>query len=336
MNYYKDYSLLEYNTFHVDLQASGFYKFDYVSELQEWLQTNRTNDVFVLGGGSNVLFTKNFEGTIIYPSFKGIEIEKEEGPDVWVRFAAGEEWDHCVEWAVEQGLGGIENLSYIPGNIGAAPIQNIGAYGVELSDVMVYTEGFYLNNGNFFRKNNEACNFDYRYSIFKGPLRNKVVITSVVLRLSRKPQFQLDYGSVKEMVNSYGEINLTNIRKAIIEIRREKLPDPNEIGNAGSFFKNPVIPASQYSQMQKKWNELSGYPLPDTGMVKIPAGWLIEKCGWKGKRMGNAGVHTKQALVIVNNGGATAKEIIDLAKTIQNDVFQKFGVEIEPEVNIIS
>lgn len=335
MEYFKNFSLLEYNTFHINVQASSFFRFQTVKELQEWLSEKREKDLLVIGGGSNLLFTRDYRGSILYPDFKGMDILYEEGDEVLVRFAAGEEWDSCVQWAVDQGLGGIENLSYIPGRAGAAPVQNIGAYGVELADLMEYTEGVWLDNGEAFRRYRSECDFDYRYSVFKGPSRNKIVITSVVLRLSRKPRFKLDYGSVKCAVEDLGGINLKNVRAAIIGIRRDKLPDPEIKGNAGSFFKNPVVDFCIFEELKEEWRDIPGYELPGKQMVKIPAGWLIEKCGWKGMTLGRAAVHDKQALVLVNNGGATGREIADLARTIQADVLEKFGINLEPEVNIL-
>ncbi|WP_291856309.1 UDP-N-acetylmuramate dehydrogenase [Marinilabilia sp.] len=336
MEHYSNYSLKQHNTFGLDARAKDFWIFDNPDELGGWLHNNQSGDqVLVIGGGSNLLFTKDYEGTILSPAFKGIEITAENGDDVWVRFAAGEEWDYCVEWAVERGLGGIENLSYIPGHAGAAPVQNIGAYGVEVADVLAFVEGFMLGDGTFFRKTREECDFDYRYSIFKGPLKNKVVVTGVVLRLSKNLKFLLDYGTVKDRVRSLGEPSLGNIRKAVVDIRKEKLPEPKVLGNAGSFFKNPVVTISFYQQLQEKWPDIPGYRLEAGKKVKVPAGWLIEKTGWKGREYGNAGVHKNQALVLINRGGATGSEIANLARAIQDDVLTTFNIELQPEVNFL-
>ncbi len=336
MVYIKKQDLTPYATFKINAEADHFFKFGELGELQNWLQQKPIfESVFVLGGGSNVLFTQNYSGAIIHPVFKGIEIVGEENDDVLVSFAAGEEWDKCVEWAVNNNLYGIENLSYIPGNAGAAPVQNIGAYGVELADVMVSVEGIYLENGAEFKKTKSACNFDYRYSIFKGPLKNRTVITKLVIKLSRRPHFHLGYGNVKEAAESLGELNLENIRRAIIQIRKEKLPDPKVVGNAGSFFKNPVVDRSFYEKLQKQFPTLPGYERPGTSAIKIAAGWLIEQAGWKGRSVGRAGVHDRQALVLINKGGATGEEIAGLASEIQADVFLKFGITLEPEVNIL-
>lgn len=336
MQHYTNYSLKKRNTFGLEAKAKDFFVFQNSKELSTWLaQRHSEGQILVIGGGSNLLFTKDYEGIVLSPELKGIEIIREEKNEVLVRFAAGEEWDSCVQWAVENGLGGIENLSYIPGNAGAAPVQNIGAYGVEVADVVKSVEGVMLEDGSPFRKYHGECDFDYRYSIFKGPLKNKVVMTGVVLRLSRKPEFSLDYGAVRERVNLLGGPSLANIRKAIVDIRKEKLPEPDELGNAGSFFKNPVVEASFYQQLQKKWPEIPGYVLQNGEKVKVPAGWLIEKAGWKGREFGNAGVHKKQALVLINRGNATGSEIAGLAKAIQEDVYSRFSVQLNPEVNFL-
>ncbi len=336
MQYFRNHSLKPYNTFGLNVLARDFFQFGEPEELRKWLQEKQPlENIFVLGGGSNLLFTKDFDGTIVYPDFRGIEIVEEQGDDVLVRFAAGEEWDACVEWAVSKGLGGIENLSYIPGHAGAAAVQNIGAYGVEIGDVVEAVEGFMLEDGSLFRKTQTECAFDYRYSIFKGPLKNKLVVSGLVLRLKRKPVFSTGYGAVKERVESLGGESLRNIRKAIVDIRKEKLPEPEELGNAGSFFKNPVVDSSFFYQLQEKWPAIPGYVLPDKQKVKIPAGWLIERAGWKGRERGQAGVHKNQALVLVNLGRASGKEIEELAQQIQKDVYAQFGIRLHPEVNIL-
>ncbi|MBZ4677280.1 MAG: murB [Anaerophaga sp.] len=336
MDYYTDYPLEEYTTFGVAAQAARFFRFDTEDELKKWIRDESPNhpEKLVLGGGSNLLFTGNFDGTVLYPAFKGIEITREEGDSVLVRMAAGEAWDRCVEWCVEKGLGGIENLSFIPGHAGAAAVQNIGAYGVELSDVLAEAHGYYLDSGEAFSLDCGDCDYDYRYSIFKGPLKNKAVITSVVLRLSRVPRFNLSYGQVQEAVKKRGTINLRNIRNAIIDIRKEKLPDPAVFGNGGSFFKNPVVDRADFERLKHTHPGIVGYPL-ENNKVKIAAGWLIEKAGWKGRSSGKAAVHEKQALVLINKGGASGKEIARLAYEIQSDIRQKFGIMLEPEVNII-
>ncbi|WP_010664047.1 UDP-N-acetylmuramate dehydrogenase [Marinilabilia salmonicolor] len=336
MQHYTNYSLKKRNTFGLDVKAKDFFVFENSKELSTWLaQGHSKGQILVIGGGSNLLFTRDYEGIVLSPELKGIEIIAEDEKKVLVRFAAGEEWDTCVQWAVENGLGGIENLSYIPGNAGAAPVQNIGAYGVEVADVVESVEGVMLEDGSPFRKSRGECDFEYRYSIFKGPLKNKVVVTGVILKLSKEPAFSLDYGAVREQVSRLGGLSLGNIRNAIVDIRKEKLPEPDEFGNAGSFFKNPVVEASSYQQLQKKWPEIPGYVLQNGEKVKVPAGWLIEKAGWKGREFGNAGVHKKQALVLINRGHATGSEIAGLAKAIQEDVFSTFGIQLYPEVNFL-
>lgn len=336
MKLFNNISLLKHNTFNVSVKAKNFVQFDSPTDILKWLEKGEYLKKFlVMGGGSNLLFTDNYEGTILYPAFKERRIVKEDGDRATVFFAAGEDWDQCVEWAVKNNLWGIENLSYIPGHAGAAPVQNIGAYGVELSELVETVEGIDLASGKKFSKTHEECHYDYRYSIFKGPLRGQTIITGVTLRLSKKPTPRLGYGSLKEEVEQMGEVSLSNIRKAVINTRKNKLPDPCITGNGGSFFKNPVVDNNLFKKLKDHWKEIPGYFLNDNKQVKIPAGWLIEKAGWKGHRTGNAGVHDKQALVLVNRGGATGREIADLAMRIQSDINKKFGILLEPEVNII-
>ncbi|MGQ1890670.1 UDP-N-acetylmuramate dehydrogenase [Thermophagus sp. OGC60D27] len=336
MEYYNHYPLQDYTTFGVVAYTRKFYRFDTQKELKQWLEkeSDKHPKKLVLGGGSNLLFTGDFDGTVLFPAFKGIELLEDNKDTVLVDISAGENWDDCVAWCVERGLGGIENLSYIPGNAGAAAVQNIGAYGVELADVVDRVEGFLLDSGEVFSMDVNECMYDYRYSIFKGPLQNNVVITNLVLRLSKKPKYLLDYGQVKEAVEKRGPANLKNIRNAIIDIRKSKLPDPNELGNGGSFFKNPIVEKPLFETLKQNYPDAVGYPHAQN-RFKVAAGWLIEKAGWKGKCIGNAGVHDKQALVLINKGGATGKEIADLACEIQSDVLEKFGIKLDPEVNIL-
>ncbi len=335
MQSFQNFSLFKYNTFQIDVQTRRFVRFDASDELSQWLKQNPVQDIFVLGGGSNVLFTGDYEGTIIQAAFKGREIIYEQNDQVGVRLAAGEEWDHCVEWAVERNLWGIENLSLIPGHAGAAPVQNIGAYGVEISELIEYVDGIWLETGQPFRMTQSECNYGYRYSIFKGPLRNKVVITSVVLGLFRQPRPRLKYGTLADAVAKLGEPDIRNIRRAVMDIRRAKLPDPEKIGNGGSFFKNPVVSKTLYQELQKIWPDIPGHHAEDGKKVKIPAAWLIEQTGWKGKQLGNAGVNPHQALVLVNLGGAHGTEIAGLAEKIKSDVYEKFNIELIPEINIL-
>jgi len=335
MKRFNNFSLLKYNTFNIDVKAKNFIQFDYLHEIQKWIsEGGNKNPFLIMGGGSNLLFTKYFDGNVLYPAFKEKKIIKESADHAWVYFAAGEDWDDCVEWAVMNNLWGIENLSLIPGHAGAAPVQNIGAYGVELSDLVETVDGIYIETGEKFTKTKSECNYNYRYSVFKGPLRNKTIITGVTLQLSKQPAPKLNYGSLNSAVDKMGAATLLNIRQAVANTRISKLPDPKEKGNGGSFFKNPVVSKEEYKSLQNRWPEIPGYIL-NQEQVKVPAGWLIDQAGWKGQKSGRAGVHDKQALVLVNNGGATGLEIADLAMTIKQDINQKFGVTLEPEVNIL-
>lgn len=290
----------------------------------------------VLGGGSNVLFTRNFLGIVIKMEITGISIEVESDDSVIVSFGAGENWHQCVLWAVENGYGGIENLSLIPGTIGASPMQNIGAYGVELKDVFHSLEAYEIKTGKVVRFYNEDCKFGYRYSVFKGPQKDKYVITKVFLRLSKKPVFNVSYGNLKETLENMGvgELTLKNVSQAVINVRQSKLPDPAEVGNAGSFFKNPVIERTYFDSLKAAFETIQGFSV-DEDQVKVPAAWLIDQCGWKGKRFGAIGIHEKQPLVLVNFGGGNGRDILKLSEDIQESVFKKFGVQLETEVNII-
>ena len=336
MESYIHHSLQNYTTFRVAAYANEFFKFDSEKELKQWIvkESKRHPKKLILGGGSNLLFTSDYDGTVLFPAFKGIELIGETEGEAFVRISAGEFWDACVEWSVERGLSGIENLSYIPGCAGAAAVQNIGAYGVEISEVMDRVEGLWLDSGESFVINGNECQYNYRDSIFKGTLRNKVIVTHLVLRLSKIPKYRLDYGQVKVAVEKLGEVNLKNIRKAIIDIRKKKLPDYHQLGNGGSFFKNPIVDTCKFEHLKQAFPDVVGYP-HNSNCVKVAAGWLIERTGWKGKSFGNAGVHEKQALVLINKGGATGQEIARLAHEIQADVLKKFGIKLEPEVNIL-
>ena len=331
--------LKAYNTFGLDVTASYLCFYNEPSDLKYLITEGplqRDEHMMILGGGSNVLFKDNFEGVIIHPVNEFIVVTHEDEHSVYVKAGAGLEWDKLVEWAVENGYGGIENLSHIPGNVGAAPIQNIGAYGVEVKDAIheVHLVRFY--DGSTETLSGSQCEFGYRTSIFKTNLKNRVLVDSVTFKLSKHPTFVTHYGSVKPEVEKMGELNLKSIRKAIIKIRTEKLPDPKEIGNAGSFFKNPVIPTIEADMLKKQFPDLVSYPA-ESDMVKLAAGWMIEQCGLKGYTLpnGKAGVHSKQALVIINHGEATSDELVEVSKLVQNKVFEKFDICLEPEVNII-
>jgi UDP-N-acetylmuramate dehydrogenase len=331
-----DISLKPYNTFGVEARASHFVSFSGEDELNALLKDHRLNDLpaLILGGGSNILFTRDFEGLVMHNNIRGIEILEEDDSQVLVKAGAGENWDDFVDYTVAQGWGGLENLSYIPGNVGASPIQNIGAYGTEVKETieMVHT----LNRETFMPVTyyNADCRFEYRNSIFKHRLRGKRVITHVVFRLSKKPDYRLNYGNLKEAVSHKGETNLTNIREAVIEIRKTKLPEPHETGSAGSFFKNPVIDAPTHHKLKTSRPDMPSYPMED-GRNKIPAGWLIDQLGWKGYREGDAGVHNRQALVLVNHGTATGLQIYELSRKIRESVLAEFNIELEYEVNIL-
>jgi len=332
----KNISLKALNTFHFNVSASEYIETNSVKNIQEWLETEKPDlkDVLVLGGGSNLLFSSDYSGTIIHPLFNDIKIVKEDDDTVLIEAGAGKVWDEFVEFCVNNKYYGIENLSLIPGTVGASPVQNIGAYGMEAGNVIVKVNGLFLDSGKEFSYSNSECNFGYRNSIFKKELKNRVLITSVLFRLSKKEQFDLNYGHLEDKVKEYGELTIANVRKAVISIRNSKLPDPVVTGNAGSFFKNPEIAASMYHNLKAKFPDMPGYPLKNE-KVKVPAGWLIDKAGWKGKRSGEAGVHHEQALVLVNLGKATGKDVLELASLIEKDIRDKFGIDLEKEVIII-
>lgn len=332
----ENYSLKNYNTFGIDVKCRYFVESDTESEFLEFVSSYelKPEEIMVLGEGSNFLFTDDFDGTVFYPTIKGMEIVEENDEHVWVRIGAGEIWDDFVAWAVEQGYGGVENLSFIPGHVGAAPVQNVGAYGMEAGDTIERVEAIQIEEARKDVINAADCRFAYRDSIFKGEWKNKYIITYVVFRLTKAPEFRLNYGSVQEELQKLGAVNLKNIRQAIIHIRQAKLPDVKELPNAGSFFKNPVVPREQAEQLKKKYPELPVYPV-DEERVKLAAGWLIEQCGWKGKDLGKAGVYEKQALILVNRAEASGVEVAHLANEVKKSVFMTFGVWIEPEVYVI-
>jgi UDP-N-acetylmuramate dehydrogenase len=332
----ENFSLKKYNTFGIEVKTKYFVEYSTVNELSNFLGTQRKQDLplMFIGGGSNVLFTKDFEGYLLHSKINGVEIIKEEDDKVYVRVGAGEDWDEFVEYCVKNGWGGVENLSLIPGNVGTCPIQNIGAYGVEVKDVITEVESIEIDTLKKTLFTNEECRFGYRDSVFKGKLRGRHIINYVTFCLSKKPIFKLDYGNLKEALKEYDQVNLQNIRQAVINIRDSKLPKPEVIGNAGSFFKNPVVHTNIFEDLKKSYADIPFY-LQEEDSVKIPAGWLIEQAGWKGRNIGKVGVHEKQALVLINHGGATGQEIVDLAKEIQKSVKEKFGIDIEMEVNVI-
>lgn len=328
-------SLSDRNSFGVRQQAARLVEFETEEELRTIFAAGMPPQWMVLSGGNNVLFTRDYEGLIVTPAARQIEVLGEAGDTVRVRVDAGVEWDDLVEWAVGHGLWGIENLSLIPGKAGAAPVQNIGAYGCEAKDVVERVRFFRPDTGRSEWLEAGDCAFGYRDSIFKRDLRGRAIITSIEIRLSRTPQPRLGYGDVEREVEARGGASLRNIREAICAIRRAKLPDPAERGNAGSFFKNPVVERATAERLRASWPQMPLYPAQDPAKAKLAAGWLIDKAGMKGLCHGRVGVHERQALVLVNLGGATGAEVLALARRIQDRVRETFGVEIDTEVNIV-
>ena len=337
MNFSENYSLKNHNTFGVDAKAKYFATFNSEEELADLLKSEITQKepLFILGGGSNILLTKNFDGLVLANEIKGIEIVSENENYNTIKVGAGEVWHDFVLWSIDKNLSGIENLALIPGLVGASPMQNIGAYGVEVKDVVESVDFIEIDSGNKKTIENSACNFGYRDSIFKHELKGKVVITKVVLKLSRTPLNKTTYGAIDvELKNLNLEASPKNIAQAVINIRNSKLPDPKVLGNSGSFFKNPVIETTKFEELKKEFPEIVGYKVSET-KTKIAAGWLIDNAGLKGYRKADAGVHKNQALVLVNYGNATGLEIINLAKEIQIVVKEKYGIQIELEVKIL-
>lgn len=327
-------SLRTRNSFGVDQQAARLVEFETPEDLRTLFAAGIPEKWTVLAGGNNILFTRDYDGVLLTPVARGITLLSDDGDEVRVRADAGVEWDDLVEWAVERGLWGIENLSLIPGKAGAAPVQNIGAYGCEAKDVIERVHMFCTDNRSAMVIDAGHCCFGYRESIFKHELRGRVIITAVDIRLSRTPRPRLGYGDVEREVESRGGATLRNIREAICAIRRAKLPDPAVLGNAGSFFKNPVVGAAAAERLLAEYPDMPHYPAPE-GRVKLAAGWLIDRAGMKGRRKGAVGVHERQALVLVNHGGATGGEVIAFAHEVQERVREKFGIEIDTEVNIL-
>lgn len=331
-------SLKPYNTFGIDVKASYLGRFSSVGELQEALEQMSNQELLVLGGGSNVLFVRErFDGCVLLNEIKGFDVVEETNDWVIVRSGAGEIWHEFVLKCIEHGFCGIENLSLIPGSVGASPMQNIGAYGVEIKDVFEKLEAYHIESGEVQTFSKEECEFGYRESVFKRKLKGQYIITSVCFRLAKNSAVNTSYGVIAAELEKEGIVNPTmkDVSNAVIAIRKSKLPDPKEIGNAGSFFKNPVVDISLLEKILTQYPTAPNYPATE-GSVKLAAGWLIEQTGWKGKTLGHYGVHALQALVLVNYQGATGQEIYDLSTSIIADVKEKFGVELEREVNIIS
>lgn len=332
----QNYSLKAYNTFGIDVRASSFIMVKEEVQLREIIRGGKTIQL-ILGGGSNILLTKDIEGLVIKNDILGIEVVEESEESVIVRVGGGENWHDFVCWCLERDYGGVENLSLIPGTVGAAPIQNIGAYGVELKEVFVQLEAIELASGRTKVFTKSDCEFGYRDSIFKREAKGKYLISRVQLKLTKKEhQLHCEYGAVSNTLNAMGvdQPSIQTISKAIISIRSSKLPNPKTLGNSGSFFKNPEVEATQFNALQALFPNIVHYPLPNK-KVKIPAGWLIEQCGWKGKRLGAVGSYEKQALVLVNYGGAKGHEVAKFANDIQNSVLEKFGILLVSEVNIL-
>lgn len=337
MKIQSNYNLSKLNTFGISANAKFFVELNNENELKEIFHTPefKNNKKLFLGGGSNVLFTKDFDGIVVLNKLKGVEILDENSDDVLIRCMSGEIWHDLVLFTVERDLWGIENLSLIPGTVGAAPMQNIGAYGAELKNVLENVEAFMIETGEKRIFSKEECELSYRDSIFKNSLKDKYFISAVTLKLSKKEQKNISYKALLDHLdkNRIEVKSSKDISNAVSHIRRSKLPDPKVIGNAGSFFKNVFVEKSELEKLQKKYSEMPYFL--EGGVVKIPAGWLIEQCGWKGRKEGNVGVHDRQALVLVNHGGAEGREILDLAEKIIADVKAKFGLELVPEVNLI-
>jgi UDP-N-acetylmuramate dehydrogenase len=342
MNFQENYSLKKLNTFGINVTAKLFGNFSNVDSLAEALEhqlinqsTNQLSTLF-LGGGSNILFTKNFDGLILKNEIGGIEIVSEDVDHVYVKAGAGVGWHEFVLYCIENNLAGAENLSLIPGSVGASPMQNIGAYGVEIKDIFHELEAYSIHDKKLVRFSKADCEFGYRESVFKNKFRNQFVITSVAYRLNKIPKFNTSYGAIEQELLKQGihDLSIKAVSDAVVSIRRSKLPDPAVIGNAGSFFKNPTVPNMHFEKLKEQFPAIVGYAVNEDD-TKLAAGWLIEQCGWKGYRKGDAGCHEKQALVLVNYGNASGDEILHLSEKIIDSVKMTFDVELHREVNIV-
>ncbi len=337
MEILENFSLKNHNTFGIDVKARKFVAVHSVEELQDVLESNRGEQIFILGGGSNMLLTRDVDALVVHVDLRGKKILEQDQAHAVVEAMAGENWHEFVLYAISNGFGGLENMSLIPGNVGTTPIQNIGAYGAEIKDTMLWCEALDMRTLEIRRFSNAECRFGYRDSIFKNEAKGRYVITAVAFRLTTADhRINTGYGDITRMLAERQIENPTikDVSDAVIAIRQSKLPDPKELGNSGSFFKNPVIPESLYHKASARYPEMPHYPAGD-GLVKVPAGWLIEQAGFKGKRFGNAGMHRNQALVLVNYGGASGSELLAVAQDVQATVREKFGIEIEAEVNIV-
>ena len=335
----RNVSLKPFNTFGLEANAREFIQVESIKELQEALDSDiaKDNKILILGGGSNVLLTADFDGLVIKNSIMGKDVVEETDDHVLLKIGAGENWHHLVLYAIKQNWGGIENLSLIPGTVGAAPMQNIGAYGVEIKEVFEKLEAVNISNGEIREFNKPECHFGYRESVFKNQYKGQFAIANVTLRLTKNNHnLNTSYGAISQTLEemNISKPSLEDISKAVIKIRKSKLPDPADIGNAGSFFKNPSIDRIQYEELKAEYPDIPSYELPND-QVKVPAAWFIEKCGWKGSTRGSIGVHKNQALVLVNYGDGDGESLRGLAQDIKNSVIEKFGVELSTEVNII-
>ncbi|MBA4139443.1 MAG: UDP-N-acetylmuramate dehydrogenase [Segetibacter sp.] len=339
MQIQENISLKPYNTFGINAAARYFTTFTSLNELEELFSFNTRNklaNTLILGGGSNILLTQDFNGLVAKNEIKGIEVVEEDTDHIYVKAGAGENWHRFVLYCIEKNFAGVENLSLIPGSVGASPMQNIGAYGVEIKDVFYELEAYHIEDKKLITFLNKDCEFAYRESVFKRKYKDKFIITSVTYRLNKTPNFNTTYGAIKQELEkmSVKELSVAAISQAVINIRQSKLPDPAVIGNAGSFFKNPTVAKEQFETLQQQFQDIVGYAINDKE-VKLAAGWLIEQCGWKGYRKSDAGCHAAQALVLVNYGNASGIDIYNLSTEIMNSVEEKFKVFLEREVNVI-
>ena len=338
MQIIKNKSLANLNTFRIDVNAKYFSSINSIQELQSLCEHSiySENELFILGGGSNILLTKDVDSLVIKNDIKGIEVLKDDDDTVEIMAGGGENWHEFVMFCVARGYGGIENLSLIPGNIGAAPMQNIGAYGVEIKDTFKYLNAFHIQSGEIHQFNNNDCQFGYRESIFKNKFKGEYIILNIVLKLSKKPRVNSSYGDIEKKLTEWDINNpsIKDISDAVISIRESKLPNPTKIGNSGSFFKNPIINSEQFKTLLDKYPNVVYYKM-DNDLFKIAAGWLIDNAGWKGKTFNNYGIHKKQALVLVNYGGARGSDINDLSEKIIDDIHEKYNIKLEKEVNIL-
>jgi UDP-N-acetylmuramate dehydrogenase len=337
MEFHENFSLKNFNTFGIEAKARQFVAVHSITDLKTVLEQHPDEKKFILGGGSNMLLTKDIDALVIHVDLKGKKIINEDDNFVWVESQAGENWHEFVLWTIDQNFGGLENMSLIPGNVGTTPVQNIGAYGTEIKDTFVSCDAIKITNQEMKTFTKEECHFGYRESVFKNEVKDQYIITSVVFKLTKQNhKINISYGDIAlQLSNRNIQIpTLKDVSDAVIAIRQSKLPDPKELGNSGSFFKNPILLKSDFEKIHQQFPEMKYYEVSATE-VKVPAGWLIEQAGFKGKRFGDAGVHKNQALVLVNYGNATGQEILEVAKTIQTTIFKTFGIQIEAEVNVI-